>query len=106
MSTTVTIAKTATPSDRTVPVVGSNQGKVDPQYIKWLRPTPRDTPLDEMRKRLADDGYLFVKGLLPREDVLNVRREYGFESTLLYSSIIAANIGNQLFPGLRSGRPS
>lgn len=31
--------------------------------------------MPEMRKRLEEDGYVFVKGLLPREDVLNVRRE-------------------------------
>jgi phytanoyl-CoA hydroxylase len=57
------------------PVVGSNEGKIPHQYIRWLQPTPRDTPMSEMRARLERDGYLFVKGLLPRQDVLDVRRE-------------------------------
>jgi phytanoyl-CoA hydroxylase len=57
------------------PVVGSNEGKIPRQYIRWLSPTPRDTPVPEMRARLERDGYLFVKGLLPRQDVLDVRRE-------------------------------
>ena len=57
------------------PIVGSNQGKIQRQYIRWLRPTPKDTPMSEMRSRLKEDGYLLVKQLLPREDVLKVRKE-------------------------------
>ena len=57
------------------PVVGSNQGKIKPEHIRWMRPTSKDTPMEEMRSRLKEDGYLFVKHLLPREDVLKVRAE-------------------------------
>jgi len=35
-----------------------------------------DTPLDEMRERLEKDQYLFVKGLIPREDVMKMRAQY------------------------------
>jgi phytanoyl-CoA hydroxylase len=54
--------------------VRSNQGPVVP--AQWLRQTPKDTPLKEMRRRLREDGYVYVKNLLPREDVQKVREEY------------------------------
>lgn len=57
------------------PVVGSNQGKIKHEHIRWMRPTSKETPMEEMRSRLKQDGYLFVKHLLPREDVLKVRAE-------------------------------
>lgn len=41
-----------------------------------MRETNIDTPLDEMRRRFDDDGYIFVKGLMPREDVLDMREAY------------------------------
>ncbi|KAG8416816.1 hypothetical protein J3459_013604 [Metarhizium acridum] len=56
--------------------VGSNEGKVAQENLGWLRPTSKDTSIPEMRKRLKEDGYLFVKSLIPREDVLKVRSEY------------------------------
>ena len=31
--------------------------------------------VEEMRQILDEDGYLFVKGLLPRDDVVNMRRQ-------------------------------
>jgi phytanoyl-CoA hydroxylase len=31
--------------------------------------------MEEMRQRLGQDGYLFVKGLIPREDVLDEREK-------------------------------
>ena len=57
------------------PVVGSNRGKIRPEHLRWMRPTSKETPMEEMRSRLKEDGYLFVKHLLPREDVLKVRAE-------------------------------
>ena len=71
----MTVTSTMTYTQEEPPIVGSNQGKIKRQYIRWLRPTRKDTPMPEMRKRLEEDGYVFVKGLLPKEDVLNVRRE-------------------------------
>lgn len=55
--------------------VGSNKGKVAQENLAWLRPTYKDTPIAEMRDRLKEDGYLFLKNLIPREDVLKVRSE-------------------------------
>ena len=52
------------------------KGDIDKQYLDRLRPTPKDAPLSELKKRLDEDGYLFIKKLIPREDVLRVRRAY------------------------------
>lgn len=63
-------------TSRDVPVpVGSNQGKVAQEHLGWLKPTFTDMPVHEMRARLKEDGYLFVKNLIPRDDVLKVRTE-------------------------------
>ncbi len=56
--------------------VGSNEGKVATQHLGWMRPTAKDTPLEEMRRRLREDGYLLLKHLIPRQDVLDVRKQY------------------------------
>ncbi|KAJ9601930.1 hypothetical protein H2200_013600 [Cladophialophora chaetospira] len=45
------------------------------QYAE-LRPTALETPIDEARRRYAEDGYLYIKGLLPKIDVLKAREEY------------------------------
>ncbi|KAB8222349.1 hypothetical protein BDV33DRAFT_229624 [Aspergillus novoparasiticus] len=53
-----------------------NFGPMDPERIGYLQPTSKDTPLEVMRERFNRDGYLLVKGLLPKEPVLKCRREY------------------------------
>lgn len=59
-----------------LPKLRSNYGKyVDPASIGFLRPTPVDTPIDEMRRRFEEDGYVWIKHLLPREDVLDMRQQ-------------------------------
>ncbi|KAL5363942.1 hypothetical protein BJX96DRAFT_178526 [Aspergillus floccosus] len=69
------------PSQSPLPVslpngLGQNGGCVDLDHLDRLRPSPSSLPLDEMRRRLQEDGYLFVKGLIPREDVLDARENY------------------------------
>ena len=60
-----------------IPRLRFNRGKiVDLSSTGWMHPTPIDTPLEEMRKRYDDTGYLWVKHLLPREDVYDVREQY------------------------------
>ncbi|KOS22823.1 hypothetical protein ESCO_003930 [Escovopsis weberi] len=59
-----------------LPELFVNDGKLEQDQIGILRPTPLDTPAAEMRTRLARDGYLFIKGLLPRADVLEARARY------------------------------
>lgn len=53
-----------------------NDGPLTPDHISGLKPTTLDTPMKEARRRYNEDGYLFVKGLLPREAVLKAREEY------------------------------
>ncbi|OOF98321.1 hypothetical protein ASPCADRAFT_205563 [Aspergillus carbonarius ITEM 5010] len=56
--------------------LGQNGGRVDSTQLDWLRPSSPTLPLEELRQRLRDDGYIFVKGLIPREDVLDARENY------------------------------
>ncbi|KAJ5608995.1 hypothetical protein N7528_009562 [Penicillium herquei] len=56
--------------------LGQNGGRVPTDRIGLLRPTVLSTSIEEMRERLKEDGYLFVKGLIPREDVLDAREHY------------------------------
>ena len=59
-----------------MPLIRANEGQhLHGGRTGRLRPTPVDTPLDEMMKRFRSDGYLFVKGLIPREEVLDVREQ-------------------------------
>ena len=53
-----------------------NDGPLTSENAALLRPSELSLPLEELRKRYDEDGYLFVKGLIPREDVLEARRKY------------------------------
>ena len=53
-----------------------NDGRLAPEQYASLQPISLDAPTEEARRRYIEDGYLFVKGLLPREDVLKAREEY------------------------------
>lgn len=91
-----------------------NDGQLDPKNIGLLRATcPRETPLNEMRDRLAQDGYILLKGLLPREDVLKARQKY-FEmlsptgilkpGTHAVDGIFDSSRNATDFPGFGTGR--
>jgi phytanoyl-CoA hydroxylase len=59
-----------------LPRLRSNYGKyIDPESTGWLKPTSIDFPLDEMRKRIDEDGYVYVKNVIPREVVLDMRQQ-------------------------------
>lgn len=53
-----------------------NDGKLQPHQIAQLRPSRLDEPLEKLRGRFQQDGYLFLKGLLPRDEVLIAREAY------------------------------
>lgn len=53
-----------------------NDGLLQPSQVAELKKSSPDLPLDEIRRRYNEDGYIFLKGLLPREDVLRAREEY------------------------------
>ena len=60
-----------------LPKLRSNYGShLDEQTVGWMLETPIDTPLEEMRRRFEEDGYVFVKNVMPREDVLDMREAY------------------------------
>jgi phytanoyl-CoA hydroxylase len=53
-----------------------NDGKLQSHQIAILHPSHPDEPLEKLRERFQKDGYLFLKGLLPRDDVFKARQEY------------------------------
>ncbi|KAH6887517.1 hypothetical protein B0T10DRAFT_562732 [Thelonectria olida] len=54
----------------------SNFGPMDSETIGYLQPTSKDAPLEVMRERFDRDGYLFIKGCIPKEDSLECRHDY------------------------------
>lgn len=60
-----------------LPKLRSNYGNiVNSSSIGWMRPTPIDTSIDEIRRRFEEDGYIWMKNVIPREDVLDMREQY------------------------------
>jgi phytanoyl-CoA hydroxylase len=49
---------------------------LDESDIGWLKETPVTMSIDAMKERYLEDGYVFLKSLIPRDDVLDVREEY------------------------------
>ena len=71
----------ATPAQEEVPSFRGvklfvNDGLLRPEQVGPLRASSPDMPVEELRQRYDEDGYVFLKGLLPREDVLKAREEY------------------------------
>ena len=59
------------------PVLRSNQGsEVGSASTGWMLPTSLSIPRSEMRARYDSDGYIWIKNLIPREDVLDMREQY------------------------------
>ncbi|CAG8242628.1 unnamed protein product [Penicillium salamii] len=46
------------------------------QDVKFLHQSCSTEPMETLRQRYEEDGYIFLKGLLPRADVLKARHEY------------------------------
>lgn len=53
-----------------------NDGLLAPDEVKPLLPSYPSEPLEVLCKRYAEDGYVFLKGLLPRDDVNSARGCY------------------------------
>lgn len=53
-----------------------NDGLLGPEQVGALKESSPDLPIEELRRRYDEDGYVFLKGLLPRDEVLKVREEY------------------------------
>lgn len=48
----------------------------EPHRLGWLTPTDPAEPMERLRERYARDGYLWLKGILNKEEVLEFRRRY------------------------------
>ncbi|KAF6219106.1 hypothetical protein HO133_004931 [Letharia lupina] len=60
-----------------LPTLRSNQGShVEAASTGWMQSVTTDTPWEQMNARYERDGYLWVKNLIPREDVLDMREHY------------------------------
>lgn len=53
-----------------------NDGRLRPEQVGYLKESSKDLPIEELRRRYHEDGYVFIKGLLPKEDVLKTREKY------------------------------
>lgn len=51
----------------------NNGDRIDHDKVGMMQPTPKDAPLEEMRRKMKETGYIFIKNLIPRNDVLHVR---------------------------------
>ncbi len=72
-----------------------------PGRLGWLRPSDPAEPMAVLRGRLADDGYLWLKGLLDRTEVLAFRAR--FFSAMTGTGLVAP--GTDPTQGLYSGGP-
>lgn len=60
-----------------LPKLRSNYGEyLDESSVGRMKQTPIDTPMEEMRRRFEEDGYIWVKNVMPREDVNDMREAY------------------------------
>ncbi|KAF2854995.1 hypothetical protein T440DRAFT_551281 [Plenodomus tracheiphilus IPT5] len=53
-----------------------NDGLLRPDQVGKLKESWPDEPIDALRHKYNEDGYVFLKGLLPREDVERARASY------------------------------
>ena len=59
-----------------MPQLHVNDGPLDRQQVTRLRPSDPQEPIEELRRRYQEDGYLFLKQIIPREDVFKAREAY------------------------------
>ena len=68
-------------SVRDLPSLRSNEGNyVRAESTGWMLSTPLSTSFEDMRARYERDGYIWIKNLIPREDVLDMRKQYDLTS--------------------------
>lgn len=81
-----------------IPLI-SNGFTLDAARLGWLEQSSPTEPIETLRERLSQNGYLWLKNFFDRDVVLNVRRRY-FEN-LLESGLVKA--GSDPVDGLYSG---
>lgn len=50
--------------------------QIDADVLGWLEPVSKDISDAELRRRFERDGVVLVKGVIPRESVLAMRKNY------------------------------
>lgn len=50
--------------------------QMTPDRLGWLTPTDPGVPMKQLREQYQAQGYLWLKGILPRQTVLDFRRRY------------------------------
>jgi phytanoyl-CoA hydroxylase len=53
-----------------------NDGLLDPSEVGHLQPSFPNEDLETLRERFRTNGYIWLKGLMPREDVIQARHAY------------------------------
>ncbi|KAJ5946569.1 hypothetical protein N7454_003408 [Penicillium verhagenii] len=53
-----------------------SDGPLNSENAALLRPSDATLPLEELRRRFEENGHLFLKQVLPRNDVLEARNAY------------------------------
>jgi len=71
-----------------------------PDQLGRLTPCSAQTPIDQLREQLKADGYIWLRGFFPREEVIALRRRF-FER-MKPTGIVAEGIDSQ--EGIFSGR--
>lgn len=92
-----------TPVDRPFPALRSNRRGLDPSpnRLGRLAPNLPAEPLGDLKTAFARQGYLWLRGFLPRDDVLAFRGR--FFSAFADTGLLAP--GSDPVDGLWSGRP-
>lgn len=50
--------------------------RTDPDRLGWLKPTDPNQPMDVLRQEYLREGYVWLKGILDRQKVLDFRARY------------------------------
>jgi phytanoyl-CoA hydroxylase len=51
-----------------------NPPQIPNHHLSWLPSLPADAPIEDIRAAYERDGVVHIRGLLPRQEVLGVRR--------------------------------
>lgn len=71
-----------------------------PDRVGWLQPTDPTAPMTAIREQYREQGYVWLKGLIPRADVLNFRQRYF--AAIADSGVLAP--GTEPVEGIYSGK--
>lgn len=54
----------------------SRAPQIPSHHLSWLKSLPADAPIEDIRAAYKRDGVVHIRGLLPREQVLGVRKTF------------------------------